>query len=84
MIRSTIGIALLAALAPPALAQDAPLPPETMSVKAAIDPGPNVFVYQESLDGPGTIAVFGADDLAMKGTMSTTRSPTIASFASGS
>jgi methylamine dehydrogenase heavy chain len=70
MNRPTIGLAICAALVLPAAAQD-PLPPETMSVKAAIDPGPNVYVYQESLDGPGTIAVFGADDFAMKGTMTT-------------
>ncbi len=55
-------------MAAPALAQD-PLPSETFGVKEAIDPGPNVIVYQESLSGPGSLVVLGADDLAMKGTM---------------
>ncbi|WP_181702551.1 amine dehydrogenase large subunit [Chthonobacter albigriseus] len=68
MIRPIVGIALFAAFATPAWAQD-PLPEEEFIVKQAIDPGPNLFVYQESLDGPGTIVVFGADTLSMKGTM---------------
>jgi Methylamine dehydrogenase heavy chain (MADH). len=68
MLRPAIGIVLFAALSGAAAAQE-PLAPETLSVKATIDPGPNVYVYQESLDGPGTIAVFAADTLAMKGTM---------------
>lgn len=66
--RPTLGLAVALALTGPLAAQE-PLKPETLSVKAAIDPGPNVLVYQESLDGPGTIAVFAADTLAMKGTM---------------
>ena len=46
-----------------------PLPAEEFTVKAAIDPGPNLFVYQESLDGPGAIVVYDAESLRMKGTM---------------
>lgn len=68
LMRPTLGLALTLLAVAPAAAQEA-LAPETLSVKAAIDPGPNLFVYQESLDGPGTIAVYAADTLAMKGTM---------------
>lgn len=68
LLRPTLGLALTLLAAGPLAAQE-PLKPETLSVKEAIDPGPNLFVYQESLDGPGTIAVYAADTLVMKGTM---------------
>lgn len=67
-LRSIFAVAASVALSAPALAQD-PLPPETFGVMSAIAPGPNVIVYQESLSGPGSLVVLGADDLAMKGTM---------------
>ncbi|PKR89754.1 amine dehydrogenase [Pleomorphomonas diazotrophica] len=56
--------------APAALAEDA-FTPEQVSVKEAIDPGPNVFVYQEEWKGAGSIAVFAQDSLKLKGLMST-------------
>lgn len=61
--------ALLVA-APAALAEDA-FTPEQVTVKEAIDPGPNVFVYQEEWKGAGSIAVFAQDSLKLKGLMPT-------------
>lgn len=61
--------ALLAA-APAALAEDA-FKPEQVTVKEAIDPGPNVFVSQEEWKGAGSIAVFAQDSLKLKGLLPT-------------
>ncbi|MGF6231351.1 methylamine dehydrogenase heavy chain [Inquilinus ginsengisoli] len=64
--RLVLGAAVLA-LAPAAFAAE--FTPEVVTVKAAIDPGPNVFVYQQEWKGAGSIAVFGQADLAFKGLM---------------
>lgn len=61
--------ALCAAATLPAFAHAEEFTPETVTLKETIDPGPNVFVYQQELKGAGTIAVFGKDDLAFKGLM---------------
>ncbi|MGQ9364692.1 amine dehydrogenase large subunit [Azospirillum sp. ST 5-10] len=61
--------ALMAVASAPALAQQADFKPEQLTVKAAIDPGPNVLVYQQEWKGAGSVAVFGKDDLAFKGLM---------------
>ncbi|WP_237153836.1 amine dehydrogenase large subunit [Oryzibacter oryziterrae] len=66
----TLGALLAAATAPAALAEEA-FKPEQVSVKEAIDPGPNVFVYQEEWKGAGSIAVFAQDTLKLKGLMPT-------------
>ncbi|KAB6716479.1 hypothetical protein C8029_08660 [Roseobacter sp. TSBP12] len=56
-----------------ALAQDEPSHPpfefETPTALAAIAPGPNVFVNSQGWDKASAIKVYGADDLAFKGTM---------------
>ncbi|WP_051340966.1 amine dehydrogenase large subunit [Azospirillum halopraeferens] len=61
--------ALLAVAGTPALAQQAEFTPEQLTVRDAIDPGPNVLVYQQEWKGAGSIAVFGKNDLAFKGLM---------------
>ncbi len=55
----------------PALAQQAPTPfkPEQLSVKGAIDPGPNLLIHQQEWKGAGSTAVFSKDDLSFKGLM---------------
>ncbi|WP_225766120.1 amine dehydrogenase large subunit [Inquilinus sp. Marseille-Q2685] len=60
-------VAASALLAPAAVAAE--FTPEVVTAKAAIDPGPNVFVYQQEWKGAGSIAVFGQGDLAFKGLM---------------
>lgn len=60
-----LGLAQLA-LAGAAVAAD-PIPPETLTVEAAIAPGENVFSLDQSWSGASRINVLGADDLAMKG-----------------
>lgn len=62
-------LAAAMAVAVPALAEDAEFKPETVGLKETIDPGPNVFVYQQEWKGAGSIAVYGKDDLAFKGLM---------------
>jgi methylamine dehydrogenase heavy chain len=57
----------LAILASPAAAQE--FQPETLTVKEAIDPGPNVFVANQSWDGASTVNVLSADDLSRKGNL---------------
>lgn len=61
--------AVSAALAFTPTAFAAEFVPEVVTVKPAIDPGPNVFVYQLELKGAGSIAVFDQKDLAFKGLM---------------
>jgi methylamine dehydrogenase heavy chain len=51
------------------LAQEAEFVPETLGVKAAIDPGSNVFVNKQEWGGASSIGVYSADDLAFKGLM---------------
>src|SRR5688572_29377802 len=60
-------------LAVPGSAQDPPppIPSETVGVKDAIDPGPNVFVLDQSWSGASTLQVFAADDFDYKGGMAT-------------
>lgn len=60
-------------LAVPGSAQEPPppIPFETVGVKAAIDPGPNMFVLDQSWSGASTLQVFAADDFDYKGGMST-------------
>lgn len=58
-----------AVLASPGLAQDG-FEPERVGVKAAIDPGPNVFINKQEWDGAGSINVYAAADLEYKGNMS--------------
>ncbi len=53
------------------MAEDAAFTPEEVGLKATIDPGPNVFVYQQEWKGAGSVAVYGKDDLAFKGLMTT-------------
>jgi len=65
-IRLALG-AIVLAFAPAVFAAE--FVPEVVTVKAAIDPGPNVFVYQQEWKGAGRIAVFGQADLAFKGLM---------------
>ncbi|MCW5714787.1 MAG: hypothetical protein KIT43_09780 [Bauldia sp.] len=57
----------------PALSQEPPppVPFETVGVKEAIDPGPNLFLLQQSWDGASTLQVFDAVDLTYKGGMGT-------------
>ncbi len=69
-IRSAILLAALAA-ALPASAEDTAFTPEEVGLKASIDPGPNVFVYQQEWKGAGSVAVYGKDDLTFKGLMTT-------------
>lgn len=69
-----LGLLLFASLATrAAFAQDeAPHPPfefETPTALAAIAPGPNVFVNSQGWNAASAIKVYGADDLAFKGTM---------------
>lgn len=54
--------------AAPAGAQE--FKPESVSVKASIDPGPNVFVNKQEWGGAGSINVYAAADLKYKGNMS--------------
>lgn len=63
--------AVLALAAAPAMAQQAPFKPEQLSVKAAIDPGPNLLIHQQEWKGAGSTAVFSKDDLSFKGTLAT-------------
>lgn len=44
--------------------------PQHLTVKPAIDPGPNVFTLRQEWQGSSTIDVFSADDLTYKGNMS--------------
>lgn len=63
-----------AVAAVPAFAQDADIPPvaeETVGVKPAIDPGPNIFAMDQSWDGLSTFQVFSAEDFTYKGGMGT-------------
>lgn len=62
--------AMMATASAPALAQQADFKPETLGVKETIDPGPNIYVYQQEWKGAGSIAVFGKSDLSFKGLMS--------------
>lgn len=69
-----LALALGTALTLPAFAQenaDAPEPiaPETLTVKEAIDPGPNIFSNAQSWDGASQIQVWSAEDLTYKGNM---------------
>ena len=73
MARSlTLSVCLACALAAaaPTLAQEAEFKPESVGVKAAIDPGPNVFVNKQEWGGAGSINVYSAADLTYKGNMS--------------
>ncbi len=65
-----VALGALLAATPAALAEDA-FTPEQVTVKAAIDPGPNVFVYQEEWKGAGSLAVFAQDSLKLKGQLPT-------------
>lgn len=65
-----VALGALLAATPAALAEDA-FTPEQVTVKAAIDPGPNVFVYQEEWKGAGSLAVFAQDSLKLKGLLPT-------------
>jgi methylamine dehydrogenase heavy chain len=44
--------------------------PEVITTRERIDPGPNVFVNQMEIRGPGALAVFSRDTLAFKGLIS--------------
>lgn len=57
----------------PALTQELPppVPFETVGVKPAIDPGPNMFVLTQSWDGASTFQVYDAVDFTYKGGMTT-------------
>ena len=57
----------------PALSQETPppIPFETVTVKESIDPGPNLFLMDQSWDGASTLQVFDAIDLTYKGGMGT-------------
>ena len=52
-------------------AVDSPYGPQHLTVKAAIDPGPNVFTTSVGDAGAGSINVFSATDLKFKGNMTT-------------
>jgi methylamine dehydrogenase heavy chain len=52
-------------------AADSPFRPQHLTVKAAIDPGPNVFTTSIGDAGAGSINVFSATDLKFKGSMTT-------------
>jgi hypothetical protein len=52
-------------------AVDGPYLPQHLTVKAAIDPGPNVFTTSVGDAGAGSINVFSATDLKFKGSMTT-------------
>lgn len=69
-----LALALGTALTLPAFAQDTadtpePIAPETLTVKDAIDPGPNLFSNAQSWDGASQIHVWSAEDLTYKGNM---------------
>jgi methylamine dehydrogenase heavy chain len=73
-ISATFGLlcALTGVLAPvAAFAQDDEFVPETLTAKAAMDPGPNVFVnVQNWANGPSVGYIYSADDLTRKGSVS--------------
>lgn len=48
-----------------------PIAFETVGVKGTIDPGPNVFLLDQSWSGASTLQVFAADDFDYKGGIST-------------
>jgi len=71
-----LALALGTALTLPALAQDTAdtpeadaVAPETVTVKEAIDPGPNIFSNAQEWGGASSIQVWSADDLTYKGNM---------------
>jgi methylamine dehydrogenase heavy chain len=66
-----MALLLSTALIPPALAQsDKEFVPEKVTVQERINPGPNVFVLDQSWSGASSLNVLSADDLSTKGNMS--------------
>src|SRR6266850_1034543 len=67
---SRIGCALCIVLTLSRWGWTAELQPQHLNVKAAIDPGSNVFTIDQEWGGASSINVFSAKDLTYKGNMS--------------
>ena len=65
-----IGLIATIATAVASTAAVADVEPQHLTVKPAIDPGPNVFTLRQEWQGPSSVDVFSADDLTYKGNMS--------------
>lgn len=64
-------LAVPLSLAGPTVAPAQDFVPETVTMKPAIDPGPNVFVNQQQWIGAGAIAVFDQETLKLKALLPT-------------